>query len=65
MSAGIEGAVEFRVTVNQDGTVANADVIRGPESLRQSALEVVRQFRYKPDSTLPRQVRYAIEFRLP
>ena len=65
MSVGNEGTVDFRVTVNQDGTVADANVIRGPESFRQSALEAVRQFRYKPDVTLPRQVTASIQFRLP
>jgi TonB family protein len=65
MSLGIEGTVEFRVTVNQDGSVANPELIRGPEPLRQSAFEAVRQFRYKPDARLPHQVTTSIKFRLP
>lgn len=65
MSAGIEGIVEFRVTVSRDGTVGKSEIIRGPESLRQSAFETARLFRFKPDATLPRQGNVSIEFKLP
>lgn len=64
-NAGIEGIVECWANVNQEGTVNDVGVIRGPASLRQSALDTVRQWRFKPVAGLPRQVYVPIVFRLP
>jgi TonB family protein len=65
MSAGIEGIVQCWANVNSDGTVNDSGVIRGPVSLRQSALDTVRQWRFKPVAGLPRRVSVPIVFLLP
>jgi protein TonB len=46
--AGIEGIVSMRVVINKDGGVDNVEVLSGEQALRQSALNAVRQWRYKP-----------------
>jgi periplasmic protein TonB len=43
-----EGAVQIEATINKEGTVINPKVLSGPPVLARSALEAVRQWRYKP-----------------
>ncbi len=44
----IEGSVYLRITVNENGRVSRAEVIRGHPLLTQSALDAVRQWKYTP-----------------
>lgn len=45
---GVSGAVVLATNIGKDGTVLKLTVIGGPEDLRDSALEAVRQWTYKP-----------------
>ncbi len=45
---GIEGLIRINAVVNTQGEVAETEVVSGPEELRGSALEAVRQWRYEP-----------------
>ena len=45
---GISGAVVLAAIISKDGTVSKLTVVGGPEDLRDSALEAVRQWIYKP-----------------
>lgn len=46
--AGISGRVLLHVLISKDGTVQQMAVISGPSALRQSALDSVKQWTYKP-----------------
>lgn len=46
--AKIQGAVVLNVEIGKDGTVENLKVVSGPKELRQSALDAVRRWTYKP-----------------
>lgn len=46
--AGITGAVVMSAVIGKDGVIENLQVISGPEKLRMSALDSVRQWTYKP-----------------
>jgi TonB family protein len=46
--ARIEGKVILRAVIGKDGSVLNLKVDSGPKELRQSALDAVRQWKYKP-----------------
>ena len=46
--AKVSGAVVLHAIIGKDGTVQNLTVISGPEMLRASALDSVRQWTYKP-----------------
>jgi outer membrane biosynthesis protein TonB len=39
----VEGSVTLKVTVGADGTVARVTAVAGPQSLRQAAVDSVRQ----------------------
>ncbi|MBZ5564707.1 MAG: energy transducer TonB [Acidobacteriia bacterium] len=45
---GIEGQVRINVVVNTKGEVSETEVLSGPEELRASTEEAVRQWRYEP-----------------
>ncbi len=45
---GISGAVVMSAVIGTDGTIENLQVVSGPEKLRSSALDAVRQWTYKP-----------------
>jgi TonB family protein len=45
---GIEGRVKLNAVVNRQGEVTETEVLSGPEGLRASAVEAVRQWRYEP-----------------
>lgn len=47
-AAGISGAVVLHAVIGEDGTITSLTVVSGPEKLRDSALEAVRQWTYKP-----------------
>jgi TonB family protein len=46
--AGIQGKVVLDAIIGKDGTVENLKVTSGPKELQQSALDAVRQWKYKP-----------------
>jgi protein TonB len=47
-AAGISGTVVLAATISRTGTIENLRVVSGPEMLRQSALDAVKQWSYKP-----------------
>ena len=44
----ITGTVLLHATIGHDGTVENLEYVSGPPELTASALEAVKQWRYKP-----------------
>jgi len=44
----VDGTVIMHVTVGKNGAVKSADVISGPNALRASAVDAVRQWTYRP-----------------
>ncbi len=46
--AKIQGAVVLNALISKDGNVENLQAVSGPEELRASAIEAVRQWTYKP-----------------
>jgi periplasmic protein TonB len=46
--ARVQGAVELRAIISKAGTIENLIVISGPPMLSRSAIEAVRQWRYRP-----------------
>lgn len=46
--ADIQGTVELDAVVSKTGRVERLNVVSGPSELQQSALDAVRQWRYKP-----------------
>lgn len=46
--AHIQGTVVLDATIGKNGDVENLKVLSGPEGLQQSALDAVRQWKYKP-----------------
>jgi TonB family protein len=47
-AAGVQGAVVLHAIISKTGTVENITVVSGPEELRDSARDAVRQWTYKP-----------------
>jgi len=45
---GIQGTVVLQAVVGKDGKVQNVKVVSGPSMLTQSALDAVKQWRYRP-----------------
>jgi TonB family protein len=50
--AGIEGNVRLRVTINNDGSVMDFQVLSGPPQLVKAALDAVSQWRYAPSKVV-------------
>lgn len=46
--AGIEGTVEMRVTIDEQGKVVDIRLLSGEPALAQAAVDAVRQWRYRP-----------------
>ena len=46
--AGIQGKVVLGAVINEKGEVERLKVVSGPKQLRQSALDAVQQWKYKP-----------------
>ena len=44
----IQGAVVMEVVIGKDGTIHNLEAISGPNQLKASAMDAVRQWTYKP-----------------
>jgi protein TonB len=47
-SARVGGTVELEATISTLGTIKDLHVVSGPQMLRQSAVDAVRNWRYKP-----------------
>ena len=47
-AARVSGTVVLQATISKQGTIVNPRVISGPAMLQQSALDAVRQWRYRP-----------------
>jgi len=45
---GVEGAVELRVLVDENGAVIDAEVVRGAKDLNEAAVASVKGWRYRP-----------------
>ena len=45
---GLQGSVVLAAEISKEGTIQNLRVISGPPLLIQSALEAVKQWRYRP-----------------
>ena len=60
----IEGDVSIRIQIDQHGLVSDAQVISGPEQLKQAALTAVRQWTFTRNSLLPTTTDVVISFRL-
>lgn len=60
---GIQGVVVLELTLEANGTVADARVISGPQELRKDALASVLQWHYEADGVSTR--RASIDFRTP
>ncbi len=48
IQSGISGTVELRVTISKTGTIEDVKAVKGPDILRQAAVDAVRSWRYKP-----------------
>ena len=46
--AGVQGTVVLDAVIDREGTISDLQVVSGPSELRQSALDAVHQWRYKP-----------------
>jgi periplasmic protein TonB len=46
--ARVQGTVELRAIISKAGTIENLVVVSGPPTLVKSAIEAVRQWRYRP-----------------
>jgi TonB family protein len=47
-AARVSGTVVLAATISKTGTIKNLQVVSGPEMLRESAVDAVRAWRYKP-----------------
>jgi protein TonB len=47
-SAGVYGTVVLDITISKTGVVSNLRVVSGPSMLRQTAIDAVNSWRYKP-----------------
>jgi TonB family protein len=47
-AAKIQGAVTINVVIGKDGSIAKLVSVTGPEELRMSAIDAVRQWKWKP-----------------
>lgn len=63
LQRGVEGEVVLRLTIDSDGSIAEASVIRDPgEGLGAAALLAVREFRFAPGKVGATPVATAIPF---
>jgi TonB family protein len=64
-AAGVSGTVEVRVLISEQGQVLEAEIVSGPEQLRDATLAAVRQWIFKPMviGNYPVQVEGALTFK--
>jgi len=62
--AGIEGTVTLSITIDTEGSVVNARVLKGPgNGLNEAALEAIRKCKFKPAMKAGQPVSTEIEYR--
>jgi TonB family protein len=65
----LEGTVILSATVVEDGTVRNVKVMEGEAALGQSAVDAVKQWRYKPfeldGRPVKNEISVSVDFKLP
>jgi TonB family protein len=65
----LEGTVILSATVVEDGTLRNVKVVEGEAALGQSAVDAVKQWRYKPFEVdgrpVKNEIRVSVDFQLP
>jgi TonB family protein len=63
-----EGDIVVDIAIDQTGKVADAQVVSGPQILRQAALDALRHWRYEPSTLdgqpVPSKLSVRIKFRL-
>ena len=47
-AARVEGSVVVEAVISRMGTIESLNVVSGPEMLRQSAIDAIREARYQP-----------------
>ena len=47
-AARVSGTVQLQATISKSGTIKDLHVLTGPVMLRQSAIDAVRDWRFKP-----------------
>jgi len=67
-AARVQGSVVLHFTVTKTGTVENLTVVRGPEELRQGAIDTVKQWKYRPyqqdDEPIEKETSIAVSYML-
>jgi TonB family protein len=61
---GIEGDVVLHISVDDEGDVADAYVVSGPNELREPALQAVRQWKYDKTGAVPASSEVTVTFSL-
>jgi TonB family protein len=61
---GIEGDVVLHISVDDEGDVADAYVVSGPNDLREPALQAVRQWKYDKTGAVPASSEVTVSFSL-
>ena len=59
-----KGKWKFELTLNANGDVAKAAVLRGREPLRDAALKAAQRWRFSPRASGPSQVIVTYDFRI-
>jgi len=60
----VQGRVEVELTLDVNGNVAGAAVLRGSEPLRDAALKAARRWRFSPPPQTPATVTVTYDFRI-
>jgi periplasmic protein TonB len=65
----LQGAVQMQATISKEGTITNVKVLSGESMLARSAVDAVRQWKYKPyylnGEPVDIQTQITINFKLP
>jgi protein TonB len=64
-SSHVEGVVEVRFTINEDGSVGSVEALRGPTSLAEAAVEAVKTWQFVPKRCSGKNVRSVERARFP
>jgi TonB family protein len=65
MLKGVQGSVLLEVNVDEEGLVADAHVISGPQELRNAALRNVLEWHFSKQMHLPAVTQVTVDFELP
>jgi TonB family protein len=65
----LDGTVVLAAAIMEDGSVGDVKVVEGPPMLAQSAVDAVKQWRYRPfeldGKPVKNEIRISVEFRFP